>query len=97
MEKIDEQGEIFVRNNLTDFEKKLFLKQQVKELQLIIRQKNFEIGILKSDIDYLTEAKETRALLSLREENKNLRAKIRKVKDDYLVLLNKHTVLQQNL
>lgn len=46
-------SDIFLRDNLTDFEKLLFAKREVKELKEEIKQLNQDKGVLNSQIDEL--------------------------------------------
>lgn len=43
----------FFGEPMTDFEENLFLKKEVAELKVEIREKDYEIGLLKSDIEEL--------------------------------------------
>jgi len=49
---MEESGEIFKFNNLTDYEQLLFTKKEIKELKEKLKESNYKLGELQSEFDY---------------------------------------------
>jgi len=47
-----ESGEIFIRNNLTDYEKLLFAQNEIKELKQQLKESNYKLGEVQAELDY---------------------------------------------
>ena len=88
---------IFVRDNLTDFEKLLFAQSQIKELKKLLKESDEKNGKLISAVDelkhYIQTAKEmtdynkiTQSINQLRKNNINLTERNRKLSDEIFKL-----------
>lgn len=76
-------------DKMDDFEKNFFLKREVKDLKKQvrdlmsgeeIRKKNFEIGVLKSEISELEDKIKRMRTLDQKNSKKQLRNRIRELK-----------------
>lgn len=91
-QNIIENDQLFQWRNLTDFEKNLFLKKQVQELQQEVKDRDFRIGELTSERDELIHENSTNPkwikYRRLKEELKYTREKLVKYRDSYYELLH---------
>jgi hypothetical protein len=87
---MDDSGEIFKFNNLTDYEKLLFANSQIKELKQELKESNYKLGELQSEFDYYLNLNIDKASMhSHKQELKNCvnkinhyKAKIKNFDDD---------------
>lgn len=76
--------DIFKWRELTDFEKNLFLKSQVKELKSELSKQMFENGVLRSELDEaLHNSKKARRVNSLQKEVKTWKNRAINYRDLY--------------
>lgn len=54
---VEDNGEIFVKGNLTDFEKLIWARGEILELKKKLKERDIEVGQLKSHIDELIDLK----------------------------------------
>lgn len=96
----NDDGRIFKWNQLTDFEKNLFLKAEIKELQEALKQSELKRGILQSEKDeliYLMKAEEPdkTKLIAYKQEIKSTREKLNQMKKSYSKLMTDFLELQR--
>ena len=96
------ESDIFVYNNLTDFEKLLFAENYIKELKQEIIKINLEKGILKSEIDELkyrlkSENPTADKLHKYKAQIKSTRAKCKKFENLYEQVNNQFLIFKMNL
>jgi predicted RNase H-like nuclease (RuvC/YqgF family) len=94
-------SDIFKYNNLTDFEKLLFAKGHIKELQKELKALKAENGILQSEIDELKfllkqEKPENNKLYSYKKQIKDIRKKCKELKSAYNKLQHEMIISKQN-
>jgi len=102
-----EESDIFVRGKFTDFEKLLFAEGQIKELKNQLKERDIEIGKLKSHVDelmnlqvsdksFLGEKMSPELLEAAKLEIAKIVA-INNIKTQYTSLRNKHTKIINQL
>lgn len=93
---------IFIRNNLTDYEKLLFAQNHIKELLSELKNCKKQIGILKDEVSELRYENPSELmvmknkLINLTNQNQGLKHNNKKLKKSLMNMTNQYINLKIN-